>query len=51
MSHYWSRRSSEQLNSSQKHALELESQLAIASLVYDVGSTCLELSAKKLGIT
>ncbi|WP_174888908.1 C80 family cysteine peptidase [Candidatus Williamhamiltonella defendens] len=49
LSHYWSRRSSEQLNHSQKHVLELEAQLAIASIVYDVGSVCLELSSKKLG--
>ncbi|WP_234809357.1 calcium-binding protein [Candidatus Williamhamiltonella defendens] len=49
LSHYWRRRYSDQLMESQKQALDFEAQLAMAGLMYDVGSTFLELGFSKLG--
>nr|WP_234813607.1 C80 family cysteine peptidase [Candidatus Hamiltonella defensa] len=49
LSHYWRRRSAEQLNPSQKQALDFEAQLAIAGLLYDVKSTFIESGFRKQG--
>ncbi|ATW30320.1 peptidase C80 [Candidatus Williamhamiltonella defendens] len=48
LSHYWRRRSSDQLSQSQKQALDFEAQIAMAGLVYDMGSELLTFGFRKL---
>ncbi|CED78268.1 Putative RTX-family protein 3 [Candidatus Hamiltonella defensa (Bemisia tabaci)] len=49
LSHYWRRRSSDELMEPEKQALDFEAQLAISGLLYDVESTLLESGFRKLG--
>ncbi|ASV34251.1 calcium-binding protein [Candidatus Hamiltonella defensa] len=49
LSHYWRRHYSEKLSESQQQELDFEFKLAMAGLVYDVGSTLLEFGFRKLG--
>lgn len=48
LSHYWRRHYSEKSSGSQQQELDFEFKLAMAGLVYDVGSTLLEFGFRKL---
>ncbi|BGI52011.1 MAG: hypothetical protein HamCj_03640 [Candidatus Hamiltonella defensa (Ceratovacuna japonica)] len=49
LSHYWRRRSSDELMEPEKQALDFQAKLAMSGLLYDLGSILLTLGFRQLG--